>query len=153
MYYLSVICSHNSRLGASLRTTHCKHYAIGLLLLLQWALLLQQTMQVEESAPSVRVQLQEARSALRNISISDERYQQLKRVRVRHCGRSRTIGHSLQTAAPDAFALSSNFHPGCWRTAIWDENCKHLLLCTHQDTSRNVTSRKTTTPRCYAMMY
>ncbi|WIA18914.1 hypothetical protein OEZ85_003586 [Tetradesmus obliquus] len=36
--------------------------------------------QVEESAPSVRLQLQEARSALRNISISDERYQQLKRV-------------------------------------------------------------------------
>jgi hypothetical protein len=37
-------------------------------------------LQVEESAPSVRLQLQEARSALRNISISDERYQQLKRV-------------------------------------------------------------------------
>ncbi|KAF6252466.1 hypothetical protein COO60DRAFT_1704276 [Scenedesmus sp. NREL 46B-D3] len=36
--------------------------------------------QVEESAPSVRLQLQEARSALCNISISDERYQQLKRV-------------------------------------------------------------------------
>lgn len=36
--------------------------------------------QVEESAPSVRLQLQEARSALRNIFISDERYQQLKRV-------------------------------------------------------------------------
>jgi hypothetical protein len=41
-------------------------------------------MQVEESAPSVRVQLQEARSALRNIAISDERYQQLKRVRTSH---------------------------------------------------------------------
>jgi hypothetical protein len=48
------------------------------------------SLQVEESAPSVRLQLQEARSALRNISISDERYQQLKRVR--------------QTAAADAAA-------------------------------------------------
>lgn len=44
------------------------------------ALSVTRMLQVEESAPSVRLQLQEARSALRNISISDERYQQLKRV-------------------------------------------------------------------------
>lgn len=36
--------------------------------------------QVEESAPSVRMQLQEARAALRNILISDDRYHQLRKV-------------------------------------------------------------------------
>eukprot|EP00878_Enallax_costatus_P027150 GHUV01029204.1.p1 GENE.GHUV01029204.1~~GHUV01029204.1.p1 ORF type:complete len:507 (+),score=193.43 GHUV01029204.1:240-1760(+) len=35
--------------------------------------------QVEESAPSVKLQVQEARAALRNIIISDDRYHQLKK--------------------------------------------------------------------------
>jgi hypothetical protein len=77
--------------------------------------------QVEEAAPAVRQQLQETRAALQDLSLSEEKYEQLKEV-----GRC--------TAMPDLWLwpqpASASTCTICCRAMQLNVNISHVILLT-----------------------